>query len=76
MELGEYYRRLMRDPEIADIRAKMQRELDVGRAVIALRMERGWSQRALARRWGTSVLVVNRIESACYRRAWRKRFGR
>jgi transcriptional regulator with XRE-family HTH domain len=64
MNLSEYQQELMQDPEYAETERRLRPLLDVGDAVLLLRLEKGWSQTELARRAGTRQASISHLESA------------
>ena len=64
MDLQEYRRQLMQDPEVAAAQARLQPKLDLARQVLHLRLKRGWTQQELADRVGTKQANISRLENA------------
>jgi transcriptional regulator with XRE-family HTH domain len=64
MDLQEYRKQLMQDPEVAAAQARLQPKLDLARQVLHLRLERGWTQEELAKRTGTKQANISRLENA------------
>jgi transcriptional regulator with XRE-family HTH domain len=64
MNLSEYQQELTQDPEYAEAERRLRPFLDVGDAVLILRLEKGWSQTELARRAGTRQASISQLESA------------
>lgn len=64
MNLSEYQQEIMQDPEYAETERRLRPLLDVGDAVLLLRLEKGWSQTELARRAGTRQASISQLESA------------
>lgn len=64
MDLEEYRRQLMRDPGVAAAQRRLQPKLDLGRQILHLRLERGWTQKELAERAGTKQANISRLENA------------
>ncbi len=63
MRLEDYRRDLMKDPEVAAAQRRLQPRLDLGRQILALRLERGWTQKELAKRAGTKQANISRLEN-------------
>jgi transcriptional regulator with XRE-family HTH domain len=63
MDLYEYVEKARQDPEYRQAERELRPYLDIANDVLALRLERGWSQTELARRAGTKQANVSRIES-------------
>jgi transcriptional regulator with XRE-family HTH domain len=64
MNLEDYRKQLMQDPEVAAAQARLQPRLDLARQVLHLRLERGWTQQELAERAGTKQANISRLENA------------
>ena len=62
--MEEYRRQLMRDPGVAAAQRRLQPKLDLGRQILHLRLERGWTQKELAERAGTKQANISRLENA------------
>jgi transcriptional regulator with XRE-family HTH domain len=63
MDFEIYRTELSRDPEYAAVESELRPLLDLADDVLALRLERGWSQTELARRVGTHQANISRLES-------------
>lgn len=63
MKLAEYRQELAHDPTYLAAEQGLRPLLDLADAVIALRLERGWSQAELAERAGTKQANISRLES-------------
>ena len=63
MDLKEYRRQLIQDPEVAAAQRRLQPKLALGRQILHLRLERGWSQKELAERAGTQQANISRLEN-------------
>jgi len=64
MNLEEYRRQLLGDPEVAAAQRRLQPKLDLARQVLHLRLENGWTQKELAERAGTKQANISRLENA------------
>jgi transcriptional regulator with XRE-family HTH domain len=64
MELKDYRRQLLEDPEVAAAHRRLQPKLELGRQILGLRLQRGWTQRELAQRAGTRQANISRLENA------------
>jgi len=64
MELKDYRRQLLEDPEVAAAHRRLQPKLELGRQILDLRLQRGWTQRELAQRAGTRQANISRLENA------------
>jgi transcriptional regulator with XRE-family HTH domain len=64
MNLEEYRRQLLGDPEVAAAQRRLQPKLDLARQVLHLRLENGWTQKELAQRAGTKQANISRLENA------------
>jgi len=64
MELKDYRRQLLEDPEVAAARRRLQPKFELGRQILDLRLQRGWTQRELAQRAGTRQANISRLENA------------
>ena len=63
MELKDYRRQLLEDPEVAAAHRRLQPKLELGRQILDLRLQRGWTQRELAQRAGTRQANISRLEN-------------
>jgi len=63
MDFSTYQAELQRDPEYAAIAGELRPLLELADDVLALRIEKGWSQTELARRVGTHQANISRLES-------------
>jgi transcriptional regulator with XRE-family HTH domain len=63
MKLSEYRQELAQDPAYLAAEQDLRPLFDLADAVIALRLERGWSQAELAERTGTKQANISRLES-------------
>ncbi len=63
MDLKDYRRQLTQDPEVAAAQRQLQPKLDLGRQILHLRLERGWTQKELADRAGTKQANISRLEN-------------
>ena len=63
MDFSTYQAELQRDPEYAAIEGELRPLLELADDVLALRIEKGWSQTELARRVGTHQANISRLES-------------
>jgi transcriptional regulator with XRE-family HTH domain len=63
MDLKDYRRQLMQDPEVAAAQRQLQPKSDLGRQILHLRLERGWTQKELADRAGTKQANISRLEN-------------
>jgi transcriptional regulator with XRE-family HTH domain len=63
MDLKDYRRQLMQDPKVAAARRQLQPKLDLGRQVLHLRLEHGWTQKELAEKAGTKQANISRLEN-------------
>ena len=52
------------DPEYQAASAELKLTLDIADRILALRLERGWSQADLARKLNVTTLYINKLESA------------
>jgi transcriptional regulator with XRE-family HTH domain len=64
MDLKEVRRKLMQDPEVAVAYQRLRPKLELGRQILDLRLERGWTQKELAERAGTKQANISRLENA------------
>jgi transcriptional regulator with XRE-family HTH domain len=64
MKFEEYLAELEQDAEYQEAERELKPCLDLANEVLALRLERGWSQAELARRAGTRQANISRIETA------------
>jgi transcriptional regulator with XRE-family HTH domain len=64
MNLEEYRRQLLGDPEVAAAQRRLQPKLDLAGQVLHLRLENGWTQKELAERAGTKQANISRLENA------------
>jgi len=64
MKFEEYLVQLEQDAEYKEAEQERKPYLDLANKVLALRLDRGWSQAELARRAGTKQANISRIESA------------
>lgn len=64
MDLKEYRRSLMEDPEAAAAHQRLRPKLELGRQILELRLERGWTQKELAKKAGTKQANISRLENA------------
>ena len=63
MDLKDYRRQLMQDPKVAAAQRRLQPKLDLGRQILHLRLQRGWTQRELAEKAGTRQANISRLEN-------------
>lgn len=63
MKLREYRKRLEQNPDYVAAKRDLEPFLDIADDVLALRLEKGWSQTELARRASTRQANISRIES-------------
>lgn len=63
MELKDYRRQLMLDPEVAEAEARLRPRLELGRQILDLRLARGWTQSDLAKKAGTRQANISRLEN-------------
>jgi transcriptional regulator with XRE-family HTH domain len=63
MELKDYRRQLMQDPEVAEAEARLRPKLELGRQILDLRLARGWTQKDLAQKAGTKQANISRLEN-------------
>ena len=63
MKLQDLRNELRQDPEYASAQRELKPLLDLADEILALRMERGWSQAELAQRVGTRQANISRIEN-------------
>ena len=63
MDPKDYRRQLMQDPKVASVQRQLQPKLDLGRQILHLRLERGWTQKELAERAGTKQANISRLEN-------------
>ncbi len=64
MKAEEYLAELERDADYQEAEKELRPYLDLANRVLALRLDRGWSQAELARRVGTRQANISRIENA------------
>jgi len=64
MKFEEYLVKLEQDAEYKEAEQELKPYLDLANKVLALRLDRGWSQAELARRAGTKQANISRIENA------------
>ena len=62
MKHGDYVEQQRNDPEYLKAEAELRPALDLAEDIIRLRVERGWSQKELARRLGTRQANISRLE--------------
>lgn len=63
MDFEEYLAELEQDAEYREAEKELRPYLDLGNKVLALRLEREWSQAELAKRAGTRQANISRIEN-------------
>jgi len=63
MKHREYLKKLQRDPEYVAAEKKLRSILDLGDDILALRLQKGWSQAELAKRVGTRQANISRLEN-------------
>ena len=63
MDPKDYCRQRMQDPRVAAAQRQLQPKLDLGRQILHLRHERGWTQKELAERVGTKQANISRLEN-------------
>jgi transcriptional regulator with XRE-family HTH domain len=63
MDFKIYRTELGRDPEYVAVESELRPLLELADDVLALRLERGWSQTELARRVGTHQANISRLEN-------------
>ena len=63
MDFSTYQAELQRDPEYAAIECELRPLLELADDVLALRLEKGWSQTELARRVRTNQANISRLEN-------------
>ena len=64
MNLKDYRQKLMQDPETEAAYQELRPKLELGRQVLDLRLERGWTQKELAKKAGTKQANISRLENA------------
>ena len=64
MKFEEYLAEQQQDAEYQQAERELRPYLELANRVLALRLERGWSQAELARRTGTRQANISRIENA------------
>ena len=64
MNLEDYRQELMQDPETEAAYQKLRPRLDLGRQILDLRLQHGWTQKELANRAGTKQANISRLENA------------
>ena len=62
MKHGDYIEQQRQDPEYLKAEAELRPALDLAEDIIRLRVERGWSQKELAKELGTWQANVSRLE--------------
>lgn len=64
MNLKDYRQKLMQDPDTDAAYQKLRPKLELGRRILDLRLERGWTQKELAKKAGTKQANISRLENA------------
>lgn len=64
MNLKDYRQKLMQDPETEAAYQKLRPKLELGRQILDFRLERGWTQKELAKKAGTKQANISRLENA------------
>jgi len=62
MKHSDYVEQQRQDPEYLKAEAELRPALDLAEDIIRLRVERGWSQKELAKRLGTRQANISRLE--------------
>ena len=64
MKLKDYREKRMQDPEMQAAYQKLRPKLELGQQILELRLERGWTQKELAKKAGTKQANISRLENA------------
>jgi transcriptional regulator with XRE-family HTH domain len=63
MKFSEYKKRLELDPEYQQTKSDLRLAFALANAVLAARLDKGWTQTELARRVGTKQANISRLEA-------------
>lgn len=64
MDWDIYKKKLLKDPEFKKLYNEAQPEFQIARALIRARIEKGYTQKALAKKLRTTQSVISRVERA------------
>ncbi len=64
MDWNTYKKKLLKNPEFKRLYKESQPEFQIARAIIRARIEKGYTQKDLAKKLNTTQSVISRVEQA------------